>query len=306
MYIVVVGAGAMGCLFGGFLQEKGHRVVLADVWRQHIEEMNTNGLRIETSQGERKIRVSAKFIHEVEGQPDLLIIFTKTFHTENALKTAKGIIGNETVVLTLQNGLGNVETIEKFVPRERIIAGITNFPSDLIGPGMVRSLGYGETIIMQAHGEITPQLEKVRQALNDAGFNCKISKEVFDSIWEKVAFNAAMNSVTAVTGLTVGQLGANPEGVKLARRIVEEAIAVAGKKGLGANKEAVLNTLERVFVEHAGHKPSMLQDILARRKTEIEAINCAIVKEAEKEGIPTPTTEVLCSLVRILEQSYQN
>ncbi|MHB8916445.1 MAG: ketopantoate reductase family protein [Desulfocucumaceae bacterium] len=304
MFVAIVGSGAMGCLFGGFLAEKGHRVVLVDVWPQHIEAINSNGLMLETGQGKKIIRIPARFAHEVEGQPDLVIVFTKTFYTEEALETARGFIGENTAVLTLQNGLGNVETILKYVPGDRIIAGVTSFPSDLVGPGHVRSLGSGQTKIMSGDGRITPRLEDFKKTLDDAGFNCEISDEVFASIWEKVAFNAALNSLTAVTGLTLGQLGAVPEGVELAHRIAGEVVEVANKKGVQARKEAVHGLIESVFVEHFNHMPSMLQDVLAQRRTEIESINGDVTREAEKTDVPVPTTEVLYKLVRILEQSY--
>lgn len=304
MFAAIVGSGAMGCLFGGLLHERGHKVFLIDVWTDHIEAINSKGLTVEAGQDKKVIRVPAGFAHQVEGEPDLLIIFTKTFHTDRALESASRLIGEKTHILTLQNGLGNIETIEKFVPKERIIAGVTTFPGDLAGPGHVKTRGAGQTKIMSADGRITPVLEAVKKALDDAGFSCEISTGVFVSIWEKVAFNAALNTLAAVTRLTVDGLGITPEGRKLAFRIAGEVVGVANKKGIPASREAVISTIENAIAEHRGHMPSMLQDVLAHRKTEIEAICGSVVREAEILDTPVPATEVMYNLVRILDQSY--
>lgn len=221
----------------------------------------------------KNIPVTAGFGQELEGEPDLVIVFTKTFNTEKALEAAKRCIGREKAILTLQNGLENVEIIKKFALKERIIVGVTTFPSDLVGPGHIKSLGFGRTIIMSSDGKMNPVLESVCKVLDEAGFNCEISTGVYTSIWEKVAFNAALNSLTAVTGLTVGQLGAVPEGAELAHRIAGEVVEVANKKGVPARKDVVHGLIESVFVEHFNHMPSMLQDVLARRRAEIESIN---------------------------------
>lgn len=304
MNIAVVGAGAMGCLYGGLLHTKGHKAVLIDLWAEHISAINQHGLTIETDQGQKNIRIPAKYAHEITSEPDLLIVFTKTFHTLKAMEEAKSFIGKQTTVLTLQNGLGNVEKIEQFVSTDKIIAGVTNFPCDLVGPGRIKTTGSGQTKIMSVNGKRTKQLENIQRALDDAGFNCEISNEVYASIWEKVAFNAAINALTAVTMVKVGQLGSVPQGVELACQVVDEVIEVANQKNIPARKDEVVRTLKRIFVEHSQHVPSMLQDVLAQRHTEIEAINGAVALEAAKMNIPVPATEVLYKLIRVIEQSY--
>lgn len=304
MNIVVVGAGAMGCLYGGLLKETGHDVVLVDVWRQHIDAINANGLRLEVGEAVKIISIPAKEAREVTTAADLVILFTKNIHSEKALEEAQGFISDATYVLTVQNGLGNIEKIQKYVPLERIIVGVTNYPSDLVGPGHVHSKGDGKTQILSADGQVRPQLEAVRQAIDDAGLHCVISQDVFVAIWEKVAFNAAMNSLCTVTKLTVGRMGATPQSHELAVSIAEETVAVANKKGVPARKAVVLAMMEDAFKSHVNHMPSMLQDALAQRITEVEYINGAIAREAAALGMAAPTTEVLYRLVRTLEQNY--
>ena len=303
MDILVVGAGAMGSLYGGRLRESGYNVVLVDIWSQHIEAINANGLKIEGETGVQVISIPARFAHEVQEKADLLIVFTKTFHTEKALESVLHVLHDNTVTMTLQNGLGNIELLEKYFPRERIIVGTTNFPSDLVGPGYVRSLGAGETVIMQLDNCGINRVEAVNKILNDAGFNCKVTDNIYPSIWEKVAFNAAMNSLTAVTGLTVGQLGLSADGRNLAFQVADEVLNVAESKGIAVNKERVKEMMDGAFIKHFDHQPSMLQDLKAGKMTEIDSINGAVVREAKKIGCAVPATEVLHKLVRILEQS---
>jgi 2-dehydropantoate 2-reductase len=142
--------------------------------------------------------------------------------------------------------------------------------------------------------------------LNDAGFNCIITKDVFVSIWEKVAFNAACNALTAVTRLKLGAVGKTDEGRSLARSIAKEVISVANMKNISANADNVIKLIELDFVEHAEHIPSMMQDVLGNRTTEIDFINGAVVNEAEKLGVDVPVTKVLYQLISIIQNNYLN
>jgi 2-dehydropantoate 2-reductase len=231
------------------------------------------------------------------------MVFTKSIHSKQAIESGRHLFGDDTWVLTLQNGLGNVEAIEELVPRSRIIVGTTTCPSDLLGPGRVRSLGQGHTRIFTADECASSGLERICQALQQAGLQCELAPNIFAMIWEKLAFNAAVNSLTAATGLSMGGLGATTEGRELASTIAKEVVAVANRKGVAAQESVVLDTLITTMRDHAGHLPSMLQDLRAGRKTEVEAINGAVVREAQALGMSVPTTETLYRLVRILEQA---
>lgn len=301
MRVVVAGAGAMGCLFGGLLHQAGNAVTLVDVSPAQIEAINSAGLLLERAQGPLRLFVPVVYAREVSEAPDLVIVFTKTLYTAAAVQSAAGFLGESTVVLTVQNGLGNAEVIEGFVPRERIYQGVTTFPADLVAPGHVRSLGLGYTKIMSVDGVVTSRLEEVRRALDEAGLCCEISTEVMVAIWEKVAFNAALNATTAVSRLPVGPIGDAPEGRELIARVVDEVVSVAQRKGIAARREVVMATVAGAFAEHREHKPSMLQDMLAGRRTEVESLNGAVVREARALGMTVPSTEVLYLLVRTLE-----
>ena len=302
MKIAVLGAGAMGSLFGGLLAESGQAVTLIDVNDAHLQAIREHGLRLETGMGDRRITsLETCRPEQVTSRPDLLLVFTKTLHTAAALQGIAGIIGPDTLVLTLQNGLGNVEAVARFVPRDRIVVGMTTWPADIAGTAHVRSHGFGIIRIMASDGQERSGVTGIAEALSKAGLRCTVDQTVWQAIWEKVAFNAALNGICAVTGCTVDQLGAASEGFALASAVVDEVIAVARAEGVEADAEHCRETVAHAIAHHVGHKPSMLQDVLAGRATEIGAINGAVAERAGKHGIAVPHTETLLGLVRLIE-----
>ena len=300
MNIAILGAGAMGSFFGGLLAESGQAVTLLDINDAHIQAIRAHGLRLETDSGDRRVcTLTACHPEQATAPPDLLIVFTKSLHTASALKGVSCLIGPQTHVLTLQNGLGNVETVSRFAPLERVLVGMTTWPADLVGPGHVRSHGQGIIRIMAADqlGNATI----VATALSNAGLQCTADPAVWKAIWEKVAFNAALNSICAVTGCTVDQLGAAPAGMALASTVIDEVVAVAQAEGVPADADHCRESVLHAIAHHVGHKPSMLQDILAGRLTEVGAINGAVVEKGQRSGIAVPHTKTLLDLVRLME-----
>jgi len=306
MKIVVIGAGAMGSLFGGLLSESGNDVTLVDVYKAHVDAINEKGLFLTTLSGSRYIKVAAKYSADVKDKPNLIILFTKTIYSDEAMKSAMHFIGDETFIMTLQNGLGNVEVVEKYIPKERIIVGMTNFPSDLVGPGKVNSHGSGVVVAMSADGKHNAFLGEVANCFNDASLNCTISDDVFVHIWEKVAFNAALNTLTAVTRLRIGDMSSTEQGRSLAFEIAREVISVATKCGIDAKLEEVNKNIEMAFREHGDHMPSMMQDMIAKRQTEVDFINGAVIRVAEASGMEVPVTRVMYALIKLMQQKYGN
>ncbi len=293
----------MGCLFGGQLSRLGIPVTLVDIWREHRDAINSRGLRLHTNSGNYSIPVKAREASEIDGAVDLLIVFTKTLHSTQALQSVAHLITDQTVVLTLQNGLGNVEKIEKFVPRERILLGVTNYPCDLEGPGHVSSLGAGVVRLYSADGRVGPMLSWVVERLNQAGFNCQQDPDIERAIWEKVALNSAINSVTAVSRLPVGNVGDSAEGRDLVLDIISEVCSVARASGIGIDEQSIRDTILEAFDDHRDHMPSMLQDLNAGRATEVGGINGAVLEAARKLGMEIPVTQTLYRLVRTIEQA---
>ncbi|HEY1500040.1 MAG TPA: 2-dehydropantoate 2-reductase [Acidobacteriaceae bacterium] len=318
MKITILGAGAMGSLFGGLLAEAGASVALLDVNQQHLDAIRHNGLRLDTDTGSRSItQLAAARPEQWTDVPDLLMIFTKTHQIAAALTSARHLIGPATWVLTLQNGLGNVESISAFVPRERILVGVTTYPADFVAPAHVASHGRGRIRVGHAgnsaltdHPGHRPfndccMLCQVVDLFNRAGLHAHADLNVWAAVWEKVAFNAAFNALCAVTGCTVEQIALVPSGPGLALAVVAEAIAVAHASHIPADLERTQSMVLSSFSTHAGHQPSMLQGINAHRRTEIDSINGAIVRAAHAHNLPVPHTEMLSTLVSLIEARNQ-
>jgi 2-dehydropantoate 2-reductase len=302
MKISIVGAGAMGSLFGGLLAESGNEVTLIDVNDAHIGAVRTQGLRLATDGGERQVTsLKALRPEDAVGFPDLLLVFTKTLHTSAALSGVAHLIGPDVHVLSLQNGLGNVEKIAGFVPPERVLIGVTTWPADMVGPGHVQSHGKGVVRLMAADSIERPFVSQVAEVLTKAGLDCTSDRTVWAAIWEKVAFNAALNSICAVSGCTVDELGKVPDGSRLANDVVTEVLSVAMRMGIDVDPVKCWGNVASAIVQHKGHKPSMLQDVLAGRHTEVESINGAVVALAAPLNIKLPVTETLLALVRLAQ-----
>lgn len=303
MNVLVVGAGAMGCLFGGILRENGNEVLLADVWKEHIDEINRTGLEINQDSKIRQITVEAGTAEEVRSAPDLILVFTKSKHTRTALEGIKRVINDKTMIMTLQNGVGHVDVIKEFVDTSKIIHGITTYPCDIAGPGRIETKGEGYIKMMTVDGVEGPELSKVHEMFTTAGFNCTLRPQVVIDIWEKLAFNSALNSFSALLRMPVGAIGVSEEGRALAMDIVEEVVSIAVKKGIEVDSARIKETVNMALDKHRHHQPSMLQDILNKRETEIDFINGAVIRAAAEMGISLPVNEVFYRQVKALEKA---
>ena len=304
MKIAVLGAGAMGCLYGAALAEIGNDVLFIDVSEKTIQTINEDGVTLETDKGKRKISARACKANETNENFDLIILFTKTIHSKMALASIKHLLNDKVTVLTIQNGLGNKELVEGFVDEKQIVLGMTGFPADLLGPANVASHGTSYTGIIDANGVISKNSLAIADEITKAGLNCKVTHDVFEYIWEKVCFNAAVNGLCAASELSVGEV-AEYGGRKLAYDIAREGIKIAKLKAIEADFTKVKEMLDNAFTNHYDHKPSMLQDVLAKRETEIDSINGQIVKLAKEEGSDTPMNETVYTLVKMKQNYYK-
>ncbi|CAB1065117.1 2-dehydropantoate 2-reductase (EC [Olavius sp. associated proteobacterium Delta 1] len=304
MVIAIIGSGAMGSLFGGRLKSAGNNVTLVDVWEDHIQTINNNGLIIENPTKRDVIYISACLPGDLQKPPDLMIIFTKTIHTESALKDVQSLISDQTTILTVQNGVGHDRIIARYFDRSKIIHGVTTYPCHILGPGHVRTEEEGTIKIMTLDGRHRQMLSDVDRLFNSAGLNCEITPDVTVAIWEKLAFNAALNGMTTVLRLPVGEIDRVDDGRDLVKKIVDEAVEVANRMDIAISKSRILSTVSMAFRAHKDHKPSMLQDVLSKRKTEVDFINGAIVREAKALGFSVPANETLYRLIKVLEATY--
>ncbi|MCM8766154.1 MAG: 2-dehydropantoate 2-reductase [Candidatus Omnitrophica bacterium] len=308
MKIVVVGPGAMGCLFGAFLAQSGEEIYFLDKNELRAKEIQEKGISVEGLSNFLVKKIKATTNPQEIGKTELVIIATKSYDTEEAMRKAISIINNETLVLTLQNGLGNVEIINKYISLEQIVAGVTNEGATLLGIGHVRHAGKGETVIglcqKSPFEKEKERLEEIVEIFRKAGFETHSTPGVENIIWSKLIINIGINALTAITRLNNGRLPEFPGTNQIMRLAVDEAVKVARKKKIKLLYEDPIKKVEEVCRLTSGNISSMLQDVLRKRKTEIDFINGAIVKEGEKLGIPTPINSVLTNLVKSIETSY--
>ncbi len=305
MKIVILGAGAMGCLYGGHLAEGGNDVWLLDVWQQHVDAINSLGLSIEGLSGNRLIKsIKATTKPSDVGIADLVIVFVKSTITDLAISDNKEIFDSSTAVLTLQNGLGNVEKINQTICEENIIAGVTAHGATLLGPGKIRHAGIGETTIGELDGSLSDRLVNIEKVLNLSRLRTIVSQNVWGLIWSKLLVNVGINALTAITQLKNGELIEHLETEQLLEQAVYEAWKIAEAKGILLTYEDPIYHTKQVCKATGGNISSMLQDVTGKRKTEIDMINGAIVREAQELGLYAPVNETLTNLVKIIEKRY--
>lgn len=303
MRIAIVGAGAMGQLFGAHLAAAEEDVVMIDAMDETIRGINDHGMTV--VMGERTVRAAAPAARAADvGDPvDLIIIFTKTMHTEAAFDSVRHLASEQTLGLSVQNGLGNERALVDLLGAERTLIGMTDFPADRRADGVIHSDATGHVLIGGVRGGATESdsaaARQVASVLDQAGLNAEAHPEVLVPIWEKVIFNAAMNTISAATGLTVGGMGREPAAQRLVESVLSEAFSVAHAQGVAVDEERLRATLDVVYVEHAEHKTSMLADIEAGRPTEIDAIGGAVSDLGQREAVPTPVLSALCDVVRL-------
>ena len=304
MKIAVVGAGAMGSLFGALLAESGEDVRLYDIWEEHVKAINEKGLGIEREGKVRKVTVNATTDKSQIGKTDLAIIFVKSNQTGDAAGTASELVVNNGFVLTLQNGMGNADIIGEVIDPGRIIAGTTSHGATMLGPGSIRHAGTGPTVIGMWSGIQKTGIQKIADVFNKAGIVTETVDDVRNVIWAKLLVNVGINAITALTGIKNGRILDLSATKALSCAAVEEAMEVARAQGV----KVADNTVEHVFqVAEAtrDNRSSMGQDVDNRRQTEISAINGAVVKEAEKLGINVPVNQTLNALIETLQAHYE-
>lgn len=306
MKIVILGAGAMGCLYGAGLVKAGQQVTLIAARKAHIDALNERGLTVEAADGTVQYRIPAMAAADYSGIADAILVFTKGADSKAALESFRHGIGPDTLLISLQNGPGHETLLSDYADPDRVVIGTTNFPSDRVDASTIRIGGTGVTRLMTASGNKSERFDALVTALALGGLKPEPTEAIRAAIWEKTAFNAALNSLTAVTLMPQGHLAKSEEGPELIRTIVHEVCMTANRKGIPADEAAVTETALRLLTEHSGHCPSMLQDVLGKRATEIEYISGAVVREAKALGLEVPVTETLYRLICILQRNYAN
>jgi 2-dehydropantoate 2-reductase len=298
--VVIVGAGAMGCLFAARLAEQGAKVILIDVDRDRLAAIDRDGITLTDDDGTRTLPVGAALAADVTGPVDLLLLFTKGVHSAAAVHSVAHLAAGKPIALTLQNGIGNAELLAEGFSADQVLMGTAHVPADINGPSSVLTHGFGHLDIGGLTRAADAFAPSVADLLQRSGFDTHVASDINAAVWEKVAFNAALNAIGMIC--EVPNAGVDNEyGRRLAARVVDETTAVAAAKGITIDRDRIVATVGSALREHAHHRASMLQDREHKRQTEIETINGAIAREGARLGVPTPVCDTLSDLVRIIE-----
>jgi len=304
MKIVIVGAGAMGSLLAGFLSKLKEEVWVLEKHKERARQINENGISIEGISGNWQAEVKAACDTEEIGKADLVIICVKSYHTKEAILQAKPLIGDNTGVLTLQNGIGNIEILSEVAGADKVIGGVTNLGATLLDVGKVRHAGKGETVIGRIDGKIPVEMRSIREIFNKAGLETRISRDIKSLLWSKLIINVGINALTAVTRLNNGRLLEFEGTRRILREAVTEAVRIAKRKRIKLMYDDPLAKVEAVCEATATNVSSMLQDVLRKKRTEIDFINGVIVRQGQEFAIPVPVNSLLVDLVKTIEASY--
>ncbi|MFH1481350.1 MAG: 2-dehydropantoate 2-reductase [Pseudomonadota bacterium] len=303
MKFLVVGPGAMGCLFAVRLKKAGHEVTLLDHRKERADLINHQGVLVEGITGEYREKISTV----TEGPlttPDFVLLCVKAYNTREAGLSMKQWIKGGAVIVTLQNGVGNLEILEEIYGRERVLGGVTAEGATLLGPGRIRHAGQGETLLGPAKGPDSPA-EALVSALNGAGFNSRAVANAHHLIWGKLVINVGINALAAIVGVKNGRVPELSGTRKIMEEAVREAVAVTTAKGIQLPYPDPLVRVIEVCKGTSGNIASMLQDVLGEKPTEIDFINGAIVREGAALGIATPANHTLTCLVQAIQETYR-
>lgn len=298
--VTIVGAGAMGCLFAARMAEAGAAVTVVDVDASRLGLIRAQGIRLTDDRGTRRVPVRAAAASEVSEPVDLLILFTKGMHSAAAIASVSHLRSNDMLALTLQNGLGNAELLAAAFGADRVLMGTALVPADLVGPDTVESHGFASLQLGAFANAETSAVARVAGWLERSGFAVQQHARIAVALWEKVAFNAALNGIGMICQVPNGGID-NQWGRRLAAEVVAETVAVAAAQGVVIDRGGILSHVDAALRDHRAHKASMLQDREAGRPSEIETINGAIAALGKAAGVATPVSDTLADLVRIIE-----
>jgi len=304
MKIAVVGAGAMGCLYGAYLSKK-HQVYMIDALEAQVEAIKNSGITVEEADGSKHQYpgVDAFISGQCHEAVDLVIVFVKSTYTEVALEQNRDLFKDSTIVMTLQNGAGNDRLIEQYVKKENVIIGTSKHNAVNLGKGHIKHPAAGVTTIGSNH-QANTQADIASDVLTDGGFEVSVTDDIQRIIWSKLLVNLSVNTFTAITQTPIGYMIKNQHAWDFAKRLIYEAIEVAEADGTYFDRREALEMVKSVCEKAGDGYSSMYQDRKNHVKMEIDAINGAIVEQAKRYGVPTPYNTLIVDLIHAIEGAY--
>lgn len=300
MKIAILGAGAMGMLFGGFLSAR-NEVWLLDVDARRVEKIARDGVRICDTEGEWCFAPHTATLCDGLSVMDLVIVFVKAMHTVAALEANRALIGGDTHIMTLQNGAGHETNLLQFADADHVIIGTTQHNSSVLENGCVHHGGGGMTCIGLVGGD-SARLETIARNFSLCGFDCVTSDEVKKQVWEKLFLNTAASSLTAVLQVPLGFIETDPYACDLMEKLAGEAVAVANAQGVAIFRvEEVIEDIKAVLRKASGGYTSIYADVKRGAPSEVDTISGAVVRMAHALGVPVPNHEMIIALIHAME-----
>jgi 2-dehydropantoate 2-reductase len=293
----------MGSVYAGLFASAGHEVWAIDRWREHVEAMRKNGLRLEGKSGDRTVKVHATTDTKEAGPCDLVILATKAMHVEEAAKKIDVLLKKETPVLSIQNGLGGPDSAASVLGRERVMVGVVGgFGASMRAPGHAHHNGMELVRLGEFGGPITERLKKVEKVWESAGFRVKVFDDIDQLVWEKLICNCAYSGPCAIAERTVGEVMSDPDLSRVSAACAVEGFAVAIRKGVKLGFDDPVGYVRDFGSKIPNARPSVLLDLMARRKSEIDVINGSIPRVGRELGLAAPVNQTITALVREKER----
>ena len=306
--VAVLGAGAMGCLFGGLLAEKGLNVVLIDVWKDHVDAINKNGLKMDGQGGDRFIKIKATIDPKSLGTVDVIIIMCKATALEQALSNAKNIIGDKTVLMSFQNGIGHEAIMQKIAGKDKVLGGTTTQASNILGPGNIKNHASLPSWIGEYEGGMSDRVKDLAETFTAHGLETIATDNVKKRKWMKLFALTAVGPLSAIFDMHHTELYVTNKESKLARelgkQIILETRKVAQADGVEVSEDECLEMFLKIVDSNQTNKSSMAFDIQFKRKSEIDFINGSVSKIGKKHGVPTPLNDMLYKIIKVKEGSF--
>ena len=297
MQIAVIGAGNMGCVYGGNLARIGEQVTLIDVWVEHIDRIRAHGLHLEGLNGDFTVSVGATVAPAEAPKADAVLICANAYNTPEAARSAKAVLKEGGYAVTLQNGVGNVEVLTEVLGKGRVLAGLSFHSGDLRGPGNVTHTNSGPTYLGELDRSKSSRLLTLADRMEEARLNPVLEEDIVVTIWSKFVHNCGINAICAITDLRPGHIHAIPALDEFQSYIINETLALVRAKGISLPDPDPLSTIKS-YCAKKFHRVSMLQHLDRGKQTEIDALNGYVARESRKLGLAAPYSEALTMLMR--------
>ncbi len=306
--VAVLGAGAMGCLFGGLMAEKGLDVTLIDVWKEHVDAINSKGLKMDGHGGDRYIKIKATTDPSTLKSVDAIIIMCKATALEKALTNAKNIIGDKTMLMSFQNGIGHEAIMQKIAGKEKVLGGTTTQASNVLGPGHIKNHAALPSWIGEYEGGMSDRVKDLAETFTAHNLETIAVPDIKKRKWMKLFALTAIGPLSSIFDLHHTDLYISNKNQEVSRelgkKIILETREVAKADGVDVTEDECLEMFNKIVDSKQTNKSSMCFDILNKRKTEIDFINGAVSKIGKGHGVKTPMNDLMYKMIMVKEGMY--